>query len=260
MAIPANIEALIRSERLQTDQTGMSDARVLVGEHSVLKIQPMTEESRREADALRFLKGRLTVPELLLCEVHEGVQYLLMSRLRGTMLCDSTLMAEPGLVTKLCAQALRELWSVKDCPLHAELDWRLRIAREHVEKGDVSPETCEPDTFAPGGFADPPTLLSWLEQHRPPEDLVFVHGDLSLPNILLMPDGSIGFLDLGRAGISDRWQDIAIALRSIHHNAAGYYHTGIVWPGVHAGDLLRELGLPLDAEKERYYRLLDELY
>ena len=54
------------------------------------------------------------------------------------------------------------------------------------------------------------------------EDLVFVHGDFCLPNVLLAPlDGALhvtGLVDCGRAGVGDRHQDLALAIRSLTYN------------------------------------------
>ena len=57
----------------------------------------------------------------------------------------------------------------------------------------------------------------------PNEDLVLVHGDFCLPNVLLAEGAShelciTGLIDCGRAGIGDRHQDLALAMRSLTYN------------------------------------------
>jgi aminoglycoside 3'-phosphotransferase-2 len=47
------------------------------------------------------------------------------------------------------------------------------------------------------------------------EDLVLVHGDATFDNMLIAPDGSIGFIDCGHAGRGDRYLDLAAVTEAI---------------------------------------------
>ena len=67
-----------------------------------------------------------------------------------------------------------------------------------------------------------------------------------------------GFIDLGDAGVGDRWRDLALCHRSLRHNVDGTY--GKVKPGFDADELFRMLDIPKDPEKLRWYLLLDELF
>lgn len=88
------------------------------------------------------------------------------------------------------------------------------------------------------------------------EDLVFTHGDFCLPNIILDrgTNGDVriaGLVDCGRAGIADRYQDIALAVRSI------VYNFGDIW----VAPFLESYGLPQPhEEKLRFFTLLDEFF
>lgn len=55
------------------------------------------------------------------------------------------------------------------------------------------------------------------------EDLVFTHGDYSLPNIIILDDRVSGFIDLGNCGIADRYYDLAVAEKSIIMNYGKEY-------------------------------------
>ena len=102
----------------------------------------------------------------------------------------------------------------------------------------------------------PEQILQYLEQNRPEEaQVVFSHGDYCLPNLFLQGTAVSGFLDLGRAGMADIWQDIALCVRSLRYN----------FEDISAGQaridaFFEELGVQPDARKIEYYILLDEIF
>ena len=67
-------------------------------------------------------------------------------------------------------------------------------------------------------------------------------------------------VDLGKAGPADRWQDIAIAIRSLDHNFDGRYFDGKPIFDFKPQMFLDALGVEMNEEKYRYYYLLDELF
>lgn len=260
---PAGIRRLTEGRAYTRDAVGMSGSGVFLFDDMVLKVGRRDEETDNEERVLRWLNGRLPAAETICREEEDGCVYALRSRLNGIMLCDEAFLRDPERLVRLVAEGLRLLWRVDAAGCPDAVSWlsgRLRQARLNVDHGLVDMADAEPETFAPGGFADPRALLEWLEQNRPAEDVVFTHGDFCLPNILAEGERITGFIDLGRAGAADRWQDIALALRSLRHNFDGTYTDGRAYPGYDEGMLLRELGIPMDEEKYRYYLLLDELF
>jgi kanamycin kinase/aminoglycoside 3'-phosphotransferase-3 len=193
--------------------------------------------------------------------VEEGVDYLLMTRVTGKMSCDEEYMKNPRLLTRLLAKALQMLWKIdiSACPIQWALKEKLEAAKKCVEQGLVDVENTEPGTFGEQGFRDPQELLDWLCAHQPAEELVLSHGDFCLPNIFLEGEHVAGFIDLGRTGVADRWQDIALCYRSLKHNFEGKYN-GISYEGFDSGMLFEELGIEPDWEKLNYYILMDELF
>ncbi len=263
MNIPEEVRLLTDGLPFTVNETGMSGSVVRMYADRVLKICPADEETENEKAVSAFLKGKLPAPEILAQAVRDGVSYTLMTRVRGKMLCDQTYLYDIPRLLDLAAEALRKLWSVdiKGCPDAVScLESRLAAARNNVEKGLVDMNNAEPGTFGPNGFEDPTALIHWLETHRPQEDLMFTHGDCCLPNLLADENGLSGYIDLGKAGIADRWQDIALCIRSISHNLDGRYSHGKRFGSFVPQDLLDRLGIPMDEEKYRYYLLLDELF
>ncbi len=261
MMLPQTIQSLLQGADYQLDQVGMSRSQVLLFPDKVLKIQETSEEARREYRLLSWLDGKLPVPRVLAWEEQDGSAFLLMSRLPGDMACAAQYMQSPQTQALLLAQALNTLWDVNadHCPVRCSLDHKLAQARERVEKGLVDMENVEPDTFGPGGFGSPEALLQWLIHNQPEEELALTHGDFCLPNVFFTGNALSGFIDWGRGGAGDRWNDIAICYRSLRHNHAGIYG-GKPTPGYDDRSLFGALGIEPDWERIRYYLLLDELF
>ena len=257
---PAAIRRLLEGRTYTADHVGRSGAGVLCFDDWVLKIAADDACAAREAAMMRWLHGRLPVPEVLQDQVQNGRRWLLMSRLPGKMACDAGYLSRPQALIPLLAQGLKGLWQVDadECPGRFGLDQRLEWAENRVRAGLVDVHDAEPETFGPGGFSDPAALLRWLKEHRPPLDPVLSHGDFCLPNLFLQNDEVSGYLDLGYCAVADRWQDIALCWRSLRHNADGSY--GGVYPQVRPDALFPALGLAPDWGKIRYYLLLDELF
>ena len=259
--LPEAIERRLGGKKYRTDGVGMSRAEVRDYGDCVLKIEPIGEEARNAARVMRWLEGKFPAPRVLEYVERAGESYLLMTRVGGDMACDARWMGRSSELIDLLAQALHALWAldVRDCPARSSLDAKLRDAGEAIARGDVDTEHTEPETFGPGGFRDPEHLLRWLTDNRPDEELAFTHGDFCLPNVFLGDGRVAGLIDWGRAGVCDRWQDIALCWRSLKHNAQGAYG-GSVYLNVNPDSLFSALGVARDEEKLRYYLLLDELF
>lgn len=259
--IPTAIQQLIGTRPYYIDDIGKSSSQVICFDDMILKIQECSEESENELRMMKWLQGKLPVPCILQEEKVDKIQYLLMSRMPGEMSCAESYMDREDALTGLLAEGLKMLWSVDitDCPYNNTLEQKLRQARNRVEQGLCDMENVQEDTYGENGFKDPSDLLAWLETHRPAEDPVLAHGDYCLPNVFLQEDKVSGFIDLGRCGVADRYQDIALCYRSLLNNYSGAYG-GKVYPTFHPERLFEELGLAPDWEKVRYYILLDELF
>lgn len=261
MKLPERIKTYIGTAEYELDTTGKSGSSVLLFQDKVLKIGREGEETDREIHIMEWLKGKVAVPEVICHEKQKGMSYLLMSRLSGVMACNPVCMNHQEELTAALAAGLKLLWQVdiSDCPYESNLNQKLKMARYNVEHGLVDMELCEPDTFGEGGFKSPKELLTWLEENRPEEESVLSHGDYCLPNIFIQ-DGTIsGFLDLGKTGIADPYQDIALCYRSLKHNYQGKYGGGISVE-FNPDSLFEKLGIEPDWGKIRYYILLDELF
>jgi aminoglycoside 3'-phosphotransferase-1 len=131
-------------------------------------------------------------------------------------------------------------WPVEDCPF---VGLGLAQARRNVAAGRVDEEDF--DEERQGWTAA--EVLALLERTRPRrEDRVVTHGDFTLENVLVKRGRVTGMLDVGRLGVGDRYQDLALVTRGLC--------------GEEELELLAGYGLKrLDARKVEYYRCMDEL-
>lgn len=256
---PKAISAVVGQAPFRQEKTGMSGARVLVFEDYVLKVRPAGGWDTADVKVLEWLKDRAPAPRAVAHEVADGLDWLLMTRVPGRMLCDDEIMLRPALLLDCMAEALHLLWAIppEECPFERTAEDNLTHAEKTILSGRFDASGCEKETFGPGGFKDPEDLLAWLKKNKPPMDLAVTHGDFCLPNLFSDGKRFTGFIDVGNTGLADRWTDLALGWRSLKHNSDGHY--GKTYPKVDPYDLFRAAGVPRDDEKLRYYLLLDEL-
>jgi kanamycin kinase/aminoglycoside 3'-phosphotransferase-3 len=252
--LPAAIRDVTDGMRPTQNSVGLSDAEVVeyrAGDSPTLflKVEPLGGELRREQEILEWLDGKLPVPTILHWEESAGYAWLLMTAVEGRMACaDEVLMNPDRQTVRLLAEGIRLLRSVEieDCPFDNTLDKKLTAALENIRENRV-----DMADFSSNNTCTPLELWEKLCRERPPEELAFTHGDYCLPNIFLDDRVVTGFIDLGRAGIADRWQDVALCVRSLRYNLrdeslVDYFFTC--------------LGEAPDWRKIEYYILLDELF
>lgn len=166
------------------------------------------------------------------------------------------------------AVVLRDLHAVPtaSCPFDRTLSVTVPEAESAVADGVV-----DADDFDDGrGSASASQLLQQLITAAPravaaePADLVVCHGDACLPNVLVDPETlrATGIVDVGRLGVADRHQDLALATRSLDDPelnpafgpdcAEWFIDTYVAATGVEA--------TRVDHERIAFYRLLDEFF
>ena len=261
LQVPVKISKLIEKKPYTVDDVGMSGNQVLIFEDLVLKIENDPVSVRKQVELMKWLDGKVSVPKVIQYEEENNKSYLLMTKIGGVMSCDEYYLEHSEILLKALAEGMKMLWSVdiSGCTQVRDLDTILKEARIRVENNLVDVDNVEPDTFGENGFESPKHLLEWLENNRPPMEPVFSHGDYCLPNVFLDGEKVNGFIDLGRAGVGDKWNDIALCYRSLKHNFSGMYG-GKNYEDFNPDRLFEILGVEPDWQKIKYYLLLDELF
>lgn len=174
-------------------------------------------------------------------------QWLLMTAIPGADLTH--LVHQPDVLCGVLAKALRELHALDPatCPFVHALPGRLDAAARNVACGWV--DESDFDTERAGWRAG--DVLAWARDHQPrDQDLVVTHGDASLPNFIACDGQVSGLIDCSRLGIADRWQDLALACRSVAFNCGDHY----------LEPFLARYGAAWNGEKYRFFCALDDLF
>lgn len=203
----------------------------------------------KEYNALKWLKGKLEVPEIMLYDFSEENEYLLTKSLDGEMTCSANYVKNPEVALKVIKEAFDEIYAVdiSNCPFDVSNSHRLSVATENVKNGLVKTEDLSKETIEKYGTVE--NVLQYLLDNRFPEELCFSHGDSSLPNIFGIQDKFTGFIDIGECGIADKWFDIAICEKSIRRNLGEEY----------IAKFYEMLNIRPNKEKTNYYILMLEL-
>jgi len=256
MDIPKKWYEFFDGAPIERQTIGESRANVLRvrrgnGNDLFLKSEPIgvLNELPGEVERLRWLNHlNLPAPSVLDATTEDSRHWLLMSAVPGHDLASATDLSPPQVIS-IAARALRTLHQVPiaDCPFDHRLEQRLAVAQDRVNAGLVDETDFDAERL---GRTAKDVLAELLS--KPPEthDLVVTHGDACLPNLMAQADQFTGFIDCGRLGISDRFQDLSLAARSIERNL------GIAW----VAPFFREYGVVPDQRRLAFYGLLDEFF
>jgi aminoglycoside 3'-phosphotransferase-2 len=257
LAHPVALDSFIAGYSWGRDPVGRSPSEVFRLEREGAPTLYLKRETRSahgeladEAARLRWLSGQgLPCPDIIAFTTDDDYDWLLMSALPGRDLAsDSTLDAEAQVM--MLASALRALHSldIASCPFDHRWSKRLAVAERRMRAGLVDEEDFDESRLGRSA-AD-----LYSELYRMPvgaEDLVVTHGDACLPNFVGSDDVFTGYIDCGRLGVADRYQDIALSCRSMAAN----FGEAFVEP------FCRHYGIAsLDVGKMARYQMLDEFF
>ncbi|WP_373486546.1 APH(3') family aminoglycoside O-phosphotransferase [Blastomonas sp.] len=204
-----------------------------------------------EMTRLRWLHSRLPVPEIIRFIATQDECWLMTKALSGESaraLLDKR-RDDRELVIDALADFLRVVHAlpVVECPFDTRLERRLIEGRARIDAGLVN----EADFDQEQQEWSAEDVWEAIQAHLPLKpDLVVTHGDFSLDNVLFEGGRISGCIDVGGAGLADRYHDLAICWSDL----AEY--------GVHAQErLLKRYGVGEgDRRKLQTYQLLNELF
>jgi aminoglycoside phosphotransferase len=201
-----------------------------------------------EIERLKWLRGRITVPEVVAATEQSGRVFLLITPMPGedaTAVLGKTDCEE---IVTLLARGMRQ-WhgtAVDACPFDHSVPAEIERARYALDNGFVDESDFDNERLGRAAADLFDELVSTVPSMYEP---VLTHGDYTLPNVMFRSGQVSGFVDVGRSGVSDRYKDLAICSRSIVRNLGEEF----------VPVLFREYGIPEpDEDRLRFYKLLDE--
>jgi len=240
--------------RAEPVESGMSGAAVLRLSRKGEPAQYLKAGRAEIASAIDAEAGRLAwlasaglaVPRVLAHVRNEAVAGLRLAAVAGR--CAAEIERPALAVADAIGRTFARLHAIDPatCPFDAGLAERLAEAAASVAAGRVDPAEFDERN---AGFA-PEDLLRRLMASIPiAADLVVTHGDATLDNLIVSDCGAVAFLDCGRLGRADRYQDLALIARDIRCGWGSEAETAF-W---HAYGI----AVP-DAAKLAFYELLEE--
>lgn len=170
-----------------------------------------------EYKILCWLKNKLPVPDVICYEKTATHEFILMTEIEGSVAFEVYSKTDIETNLTILAKSLQMLHSIdiEDCPVEIPLINLFETAEQNLRKNLVKKENFD----SRWKNRDPFELLDELKKQAPEKlDLVLTHGDYCLPNIIIKDGKLSGFIDLGTAGINDRYFDLAAATWSIGYN------------------------------------------
>lgn len=170
-----------------------------------------------EAARLRWLAPHISTPHVVYYAADGEEAWLLTTALPGRTAYER-MAAEPPRAPQVAAliggflKTLHALPAVR-CPFDSGADQRLGLAKARMKAGLVDVDDFD-DVHA--GWSAEQVWDKMITLRPSVADPVVTHGDYSLDNILIkegpITDSQVsGCIDLGRLGVADRYQDLAIA-------------------------------------------------
>ena len=205
-----------------------------------------------EYEKLIWLNGKLVVPEVIMYEIEDNIEYIITKSLEGEMLCSNYYLKDNNwkLGIPIIIESLKELYKIdiSTCPYNVSSDYKLELVKNNIDNNLIDINNISSEVIEK--FKTPENIYNYLKENKIEEELTFTHGDISLPNIFAHKNKFSGFIDIGECGIADKWFDLAILTKTLKRNY-----------GEESIDILfKELGIEKDNKKINYYLLLMELY
>lgn len=255
IAVPAGMADVVAGYRWRRDTVGESGGAVyrLHGKPGApdLYLKHGGDEVGDEAARLRWLAGRVAVPTVVRFASGAGGSWLLTEALVGRTAwqCLADRSSEALAVADALADFLRHLHSlpIEGCPFDSGHRVRLDAARARLVAGLVDIDDFDEERHGMTAEAVWREMTALLPLSV---EAVLTHGDFSLDNLVMEGGKVVGCIDVGRAGVADRYQDAAVMW-----NCLGEFGEAL------QRRFLERYGIAdVDERRLRFHLMLDEFF
>ena len=211
------------------------------GTNAILKVQYLTSRNdlKGEYERTKLLEGKLNVPKVYYYKELNNFQYYLRENKDGVSAHKVENFAT------LVGKNLKQIHSVDitNCPFtNNSVDNLLKMA---IDKIDI----ILPTILEIYPEMTKKSIIEFLKNNKP-MDNVLVHGDYSLPNILIDNNGEVSLIDLGDVSISTKYFDLYYLRKSFVRNKKMEYFN----------DFLESYGLTeIDEKSMKWMDIIDKV-
>ncbi len=170
-----------------------------------------------EYEMLKWLKDKISVPDVIYHKKNSDYEFLLLTEIPGKVSYEVFSNSDIETNLKILAKGLQSFHALPmtGCPNEIDVDKMIQRAKERLEQGLINNENFD----VRWKHKTPYELFEDVNRLKPKRiDKVVTHGDYCLPNVLINSNELSGFVDLGSAGINDRYSDLAAVSWSISYN------------------------------------------
>lgn len=205
---------LINVSTLKKNNVGHSSVNVYEvslkdGTSAILKVQHLSSRNSLddEYERINWLQGKCNVPKIFYYNVCKNTKYLLMQKMNGVSAHKTDNFAFK--IGKLLRQ-IHEI-NIDDCNFtQNSVEKLLDNALKNIDMIVEQIKESYPEM-------NKESIIEFLKNNIP-TDKVLVHGDYSLPNILIDNKGNVGVIDLGDVSISTKYFDFFYLKKSMIRN------------------------------------------
>lgn len=211
----------------------------------------VADDITHEMLRLTWLDGRLPAPRVLHFVCNDDHAALLSGALPGVAAAE-WLAEHPeraGDAVHRIADFLRQMHAlpVENCPFEAGHGLRLAAARQRLDAGLVDEDDFDE---ARAGLSAAAVWAAMQAMLPLPFERVVTHGDFSLDNVFLENGRVTGCLDVGRLGVADPYQDVAILWNNLSEFGHGLQEAWLSAYGL----------MPPDTARLAFHCCLDEFF